>query len=219
MEPGQSVFTNSGTFTVPKGVRKLQVFCVDGGKGGGMGYLLPDVDMDRWTIQGGSGGNGGKCTVADINVKGVNTINVLVASSEGSATIIGDASLYKNESTSVSYGGSGAKMYVDLIGNAIESFDAGNGQSGIRAFGKSDGTIYAGGGGGGGAYKQDYTGISHGSGGAGGGGSNGNSGGANTGGGGAGGDVTEIVGPYNIYPSYGRRGAGGSGIAIIRWGY
>ena len=34
-DPGQSVFTSSGVFTVPKGVKEIEVFCVGGG---GSGY-------------------------------------------------------------------------------------------------------------------------------------------------------------------------------------
>ena len=104
-------------------------------------------------------------------------------------------------------GGSNGGAGASSQGNVV--YLGGNGQGRTtRAFGESNGTLYAGGGGGGGA---DYSG----SGGSGGGGAgtnwnasgSGGNGGTNTGGGGGGGC------------SWYNGGRGGAGIAIIRWGY
>ena len=35
VKPGETIFTSSSTFTVPKGVKKIDVFCVGGGGGDG----------------------------------------------------------------------------------------------------------------------------------------------------------------------------------------
>lgn len=104
-------------------------------------------------------------------------------------------------------GGSNGGAGASSEGNVVYSGGNGQGRT-TRAFGESNGTLYAGGGGGGGA---DYSG----SGGSGGGGAGTNwntygpavNGNTNTGSGGGGGC------------SWNNGGAGGSGIAIIRWGY
>lgn len=51
---GQQTFTSSGTFTVPSGVRSVDVFCVGGGGMGSTGY-----SYDRTGGAGGNGGSGG----------------------------------------------------------------------------------------------------------------------------------------------------------------
>ncbi len=56
---GQQVITSSQSFTVPSGVRSLDIFCVGGGGAGGLGDDLP-VDIPRnLSYYGGSGGSGG----------------------------------------------------------------------------------------------------------------------------------------------------------------
>ena len=51
---GQQTFTTSGTFTVPAGVRSIDVFCVGGGGGGGYN----GIDAPRYDMEFGGGGGG-----------------------------------------------------------------------------------------------------------------------------------------------------------------
>ena len=50
VKPGETIFTSSSTFTVPKGVKKIDVFCVGGGGAGGLQggsmYKLPTSSGD-----------------------------------------------------------------------------------------------------------------------------------------------------------------------------
>lgn len=220
MDPGQSIITTSRTFSIPKGVKELQIFCVDSGSAGGIGGFsyVPENKMTR--MWAGAGGNGGKCTTANINVKGMDTISVSVGFSSGESTIVGDKSLYENISTSISSGGAGASMLLNNAGYDIQQTGGGDGQSGTRAFGESTGTLYAGGGGGGSVYN-DMNGVTdNGKGGTGGGGNGGgNSGEYSTGGGGGGANIIRRRDGYGYGYTHGDIGQGGSGIAIIRWGY
>ena len=211
------MFTSSGVFTVPKGVKQLQVFCVGGGS---------DSASDN-------GGGGGYTTTNTMQVQNMKTISVTVASGQ-SNTIVGD--ITANGSSGTSNGGSGGGRaqfelgwgtgnaqpggsdgsdgyaYRHPVGDTIK-FSSGQGTT-TRAFGEITGTLYAGGGGGG-SSAFSFNVMTGANGGAGGGGngfrwnkfnSNDNrdagDGATNTGGGGGGND-----------------GKGGSGIAIIRWGY
>lgn len=57
---GQQTFTSSGTFTVPNGVRSIDLFCVGGGGSGGAGGGVPNIPA---RTDGGGGGGGGRTTV------------------------------------------------------------------------------------------------------------------------------------------------------------
>lgn len=242
---GIKTFTSSGEFTVPEGVGAIDIFGVGGGAGGGSGgnsrygngsgggggytVTVKDVKVTPGQkipvtignggeagIYNGSGNNGGA---------GGNTVvgNYLTAKGGGPGQGRNGSG---NEGGSGGSGGGGGSYYAPGVtlcgggnggsnggagassqGNVV--YPGGNGQGRTtRAFGESNGTLYAGGGGGGGA---DYSG----SGGSGGGGAgtnwnasgSGGNGNTNTGSGGGGGC------------SWYNGGAGGSGIAIIRWGY
>ena len=248
-KPGESIFTSSGVFTVPKGVTQLQVFAV----GGGCGKYPKSA---TYNFPGPSSGGGGGYTITStIDVSSLNEIQVTIASGSGnsdaSSTIVGPViakgAIANLESHNGGCGGSGggslewcASFSYQWAGNG--GSDGSNGYPGhgnnpaytmqgtgqgttTRAFGESEGTLYAGGGGGAICSRNGGTGAATaGNGGAGGGGNgcranlNDNntgiisyitatSGGANTGGGGGGTVIGLSVNP------------GGSGIAIIRWGY
>ena len=78
VKPGETIFTSSSTFTVPKGVKKIDVFCVGGGGGGNTsryGYVGSSV----WDFAGGGGGGGGyTTTVLNVDVTPGDTIPVVV---------------------------------------------------------------------------------------------------------------------------------------------
>ena len=238
LKPGMSIFTSSGIFTAPKGAKELQVFCVGGGSalgwdGGGGGYTKTNNiavnSEDQINISVGNGGyrSAGGQTIVNGVVADGGTLYRTVGGYDVFTTYSG----YHGGSGGGAYGSSSTMM----PGNG--GSDGGNGGSGgfyyngspcykpggvgqgttTRAFGESDGTLYAGGGGALNVYGSQIA-----SGGAGGGGNGGASsylslwanpcnGQPNTGGGGGGskGRDTDLSMPYTY---------GGSGIAIIRWG-
>ena len=57
VKPGETIFTSSSTFTVPKGVKKIDVFCVGGGSGAMNRTITKNGEDLRITL--GYGGNGG----------------------------------------------------------------------------------------------------------------------------------------------------------------
>ena len=232
---GQQIFTNSGNFTIPAGVTAIDVFLVGGGGGSGNEYN---------TGWGGSGG-GYTLTEKKLAVTPGTTASVLIGAGgvgvDGGATTftIGSKTLtanggkkcFNSEAGAGGSGGGGGGQYNLNAGNGGSDGSDGNpsvaigtqaftkvggaGQgSTTRAFGESGGTLYSGGGGG--AWSPTgYTGK-RGLGGASGGGNGqevfsttniATSGTANTGGG--------AGGHYDADYT----GVGGSGIAIVRWGY
>lgn len=234
---GQQVFTSSGIFVVPENVRSIDIFCVGAGGGGGLGSK-----NSSYKFGGGGGGGGYTATRKDCSVTPGQQIAITVGAgsiSNGGNTMAGTfltasggvrggwekLSVAGDGGSGGSGGGGGSAFYTrekftDAYNGGSDGSDAklnGNttwypgvgstGTPGIgqhtttRAFGESGGTLYAGGGGGG-----DYFYTGHG--GAGGGGETAASGSAGTGGGGGG----------DFY-GYGGYTSGGSGIAIIRWGY
>ena len=54
------ILRSSSTFTVPKGVKKIDVFCVGGGGAGGSGIF---TSSNRFAAGGGGGGGGGYTTI------------------------------------------------------------------------------------------------------------------------------------------------------------
>lgn len=236
--PGETIFTSSGTFTVPKGVKSAEVFLVGGGGsgvmvcGGGGGFTatskLTVIPYDTIQVQIGAGGAGksggfnnpgGDTSFGSTVSKGADNTRTRYTNLGGQQGACNGGSGGGNPSSGSplkpcpgnggSNGGNGGSGF---IGEFTTNVPGGIGQgTTTRAFGESDGTLYAGGGGGNGLYFSE----SSGSGGSGGGGRGGwgdwtqtgwgpGNGSANTGGGGGGG--------YNC------PGSGGSGIAIIRWG-
>ena len=193
------ILRSSSTFTVPKGVKKIDVFCVGGGGAGG------------YKSNYENGNNGSISSVGSI------------CNAEGGQGKAGFFICYK-----VNNGGSGSGAPGGFAGGSgvyggDGGTDGGNGGDTIfadsyrfggvgqgtttRYFGESTGTLYAGGGGGGGdmyhypfSDSGIYTYLKGGAGGAGGGGNGGawvfnftdkkaTAGGANTGGGGGGSDM------------------------------
>lgn len=241
---GQQTFTSSGTFTVPANVRKIQCFVVGGGGGGGSGngnngggagggftktgtYNVTPGQQLAVTI--GAGGVGGKgedgASGGDWpNGKpgGATSIGNLITANGGNGGVeVGPGSGGSGGGESdidSNYAGNGGSDGSPGYHNGTSRYNSNNdpfeswyGQgTTTRAFGESSGTLYAGGGGG--ASSASSYGR-RGFGGEGGGG-NGRyeSGSAEAGdpntGGGAGGTRYQGQAP-----------TGGSGIAIIRWGY
>lgn len=234
---GKKVFTFSQNFVVPDRVRSIDIFMVGGGggvtqdysnsrSGAGGGYTATHKNVSVSPGQsiavsigaGGDGGNGGSTTVGSYTVAGglgVRGSNVGSGAAGGSGG--GGRSNTKNEADpGAGDGGSDGANGGD--GHAGQKGGTGQNRS-TKAFGESSGSLYAGGGGGYGATGASWT--KAGMGGAGGGGDaapsnwggKGLHGAANTGGGGAG------IGYQSDQSQPLTRSRGGSGIAIIRWGY
>lgn len=232
---GIKTITSSGAFVVPAGVTVVDLFGVGGGRGGYAGKGRA----------GGDGGSGGyTATKLNLPVLSGETITVTVGAG-GSSNMRGGATSFVKKGITVlsadggqyGAGGSGGGGY----GHASKtgSYPGGNGGSNgsdgggglgpglkgqgrsTRAFGETSGTLYAGGGGGGGGWLSSAYNSNGGSGGSGGGGYGGQGGGGygmaasnGTGGGGGGGNGTGAS-----YDNEIPGGAGGSGVALIRWGY
>lgn len=239
---GQQVFTSSGVFTVPDKVYEIEVFLVGGGGRGGTGTYYEKE------AQGGPGGGGGYTGTKKMSVTpnvqypvvvgaGSTDVNSPGGSSSmnGFEVMGGESKRYwgLGNSNGGSGGGSFGESFYDNAGDGgsdgsdggMGSGPGGKGQgTTTRAFGEAWGTLYAGGGGGGGYNaKGSSTEGNVGYGGAGGGGNGGYGnqesyryglpGVVNTGGGGGGG------GSIKASSAGWAGGNGGSGIAIVRWGY
>lgn len=229
-------FTVSGTYTIPAGYTKMDLFTVGGGGGTGTGSK---------TGRSGNGGAGGFTkTILNIAVLAEQTLIVVVgAGSTGSYAKGGLSSITRNGGVLCSAdGGSAGKNYYDSSskggsgagtkGDEDSKETRGRGGNGgsdgrdgesvngpiskgqgttTKAWGSSTGTLYAGGGGGG----SDNAGFPGGAGGTGGGGAGGTgispvayrrAGTANTGGG---------AGGHGFY-DYSNEATGGSGIVLIK---
>ena len=165
---------SSSTFTVPRGVHKIDVFCVGGGGA-----------STSFSVWAGGGGGGYTSTVLGASVTPGDTIPVVVgagqinssnfgtegaiapSSSIGSiCSAAGGFSAYG--SASRRFGGSGGSGGGTYGGNGgsdgsstIDSFGGGKGQgTTTRYFGESTGTLYAGGGGAGGNHTYNVVHIS-----------------------------------------------------------
>ena len=239
------IYESSSTFTVPEGVKKIDVFCVGGGGSGANLKGNASSVGDICSANGGDGGNG--------------------SGGRGSGGSGGGSIGYYRGGNGGSDGSNGDNATgVDSIGSSTNSTSEGGKGQGTttRYFGEEDGTLYAGGGGGKGAIFN-----ANGVGGTGGDGGGGNGAGMeynwqsdrysvaptagqlNTGGGGGGGsrgggggytatklgvavnpgDIIPVVvgacsgkGVFTVYTVYGTYVSaccdGGSGICIIRWG-
>lgn len=189
---------NSGSVTNPTG-------------GGGGGYtatvkgrLVPESVAYNVTVGGGNGGTGGISSVSQ------NSASAFITASGGKQKT-GDTQ-HANEGSDGGSGGGAINGQGGSNGGnganpGVYAGGAGQGST-TRAFGDSDGTLYAGGGAGASSSGKDVAG------GAGGGGSYYDSSGehngtANTGGGGSGG--------RKKLNGHGTMSYGGSGIVIVRW--
>lgn len=237
---GQQIFTSSGIFTVPANVRTIQAFVVGGGGGmyqaesncsggGGGGYTnygtyAVNPGQQLGVIVGAGGSFGGAYLGGTASNGGTTSVGSLISANGGA---------YGREyggGTGGSGGGNagGGSTQANWPGDGGENGSngyargqtqnptgpAGQGRT-TKAFGEASGALYAGGGGGG--NSDNYT---VGRGGAGGGGDGAGRGynrptnGAPNTGGGAGGTFWNNKESGSNYTS-----VGGSGIAIIRWGY
>lgn len=215
---GFSKITTSGTFTIPGGVKTVDICCVSGGYNGTSGTHGGSSNSTA-----GKGGSGGRVYNAySVSVTPLQEYQVTVGASNGGDTLFGDLVSSASGTTPGNGGASG-----DSRKNSTYNGTGGPGGNGKYAFGDSslDGILYgAGGGGGGTAY---YSSKSYGgAGGTNGGGAGGNgcststgekpgsSATANTGSGGGGGGGGSSYGSDAVYG-----GSGASGICIVRWGY
>lgn len=172
---GRSAFTSSGTFTVPAGVRSINIHCTGGGGGGGIGYAKRSI------YEGGQGGGGGYTAYTNnISVSPGNTVTVTVgaggaASGDnltggqgGTSSAVVNGTTYKalggNITTDdgknyLGYGGSGGGGYAELSDFGYAGNGGSDGTDGGGGYGKKGqgtttkefgtGTLYSGGGGGG----------------------------------------------------------------------
>lgn len=235
---GQQTFISSGTFTVPSGVTKIDVFAVggggcgqngttgrnyEGGRGGCSGYTATKKSISvsagrQYAVTVGAGGkyssySGGSFSVS---TPGSSSFGSILTAQFGDPT--SDKLSSSNWFGGSGGGAGGTESRTGQAGGSngsdgVNGYDGGNGQgTTTRAFGESNNTLYAGGGGGG-AGTQGGTGA----GGAGGGGNGAGQGGtgangsAGTGSGGGGGGYRSSSTCFG--------GNGGSGCVIVRWGY
>lgn len=242
---GQQSFTSSGAFTIPAGVRSIDVFCVGGGGGGAGG----DKGGTKYAA-GGGGGGGYTATQKAIPVTPGQQISIVVGSGgSGGASMTsgtdGGTSYVTISGTNYCTANGGKKAAITPGGaggsggggaGSTAGYNGGNGGSDgsygatgdpygyggsgqkttTRAYGESSNTLYAGGGGGGG--NGQYTNTNRGYGGAGGGG-NGSDAMGNLGSNGTAGTGGGGGGGYQYGSAGGSGFAGGSGICLIRWGY
>lgn len=233
-------FKGSQTYTIPDGYAKADVFCVGGGgNGGNVQYNGPYGQP----YDAGTGGGGGYTntkkgiSVTSGEVVAVSVGNAGSSSSFGNHCSAGGGAHVGSLSTGANggSGGGGRGKINGLWGPHTGSGSGGsNGSNGnnagtsggkgqgstTRAFGESNGTLYAGGGAGGqggGLYTSDghdyWLFYDAGGGGAGGGGGGSGAGGANTGGGGGGANRGR---DQAYWPTPGQPGQGGSGVVLLR---
>ena len=233
---GLQTFTESGIFTVPEGVRSIDIFCVGGGgSGGGCG----ETSQENPSCAGGGAGGYTSTKKSYAVTPGQEfavTIGAGAAAKSGTGGDGGTTSFGSVVSAKGGYGGIGARQQEANGGNG------GSGGGGAYSLSK----VYPGGSDGSDGFAgmvSQYTDENHkakgqgtttrafgettgtlyaggggadsnratGAGGEGGGGSGRQDGTANTGGGGGGYGSSTTSNP--------KGGAGGSGICIVRWGY
>lgn len=265
---GEVVFTSTQIWTVPDGVKVVDVFMVGGGASGAMGngVYSGTGSWYRYAYSGIGGCSGKTITLKNINVIPNSQISVVVGSggaarnesgeitvNNGGSSSFGSYSVEGGTAKTGGSGGGGSSQDKDgsisfneyyrtngasdggtpvPVGSSIPAQIVSVGQgSTTRAWGESNGTLYAGGGGGGAAFAMNNNPSTGGwsdyywkgaKGGDGGGGHGGNydnyaqvatAGTPNTGSGGGGGGARAYSQYGYAYPS----GAGGSGLVIVRW--
>lgn len=163
---GRAAFTSSGTWTVPAGVRSVNIHCTGGG---GAGFTGNVSGASR--CRGGDGGGGGYTSYkSNIAISPGQKISVTVGSggttagaAGGSSSAVSNGAVLVSanggNSLGISTGGSGgggsamfntpSDYYASKVGASNGNKSYGNGQgTTTREFGT--GTLYSGGGGGGG---------------------------------------------------------------------
>lgn len=237
---GTQVFTSSGIFTVPDGVRSIDIFCVGGGGagcnlsdnlqngGGGGGYT---ATKKGYAVTPGQtyavtiGGQGGTTSFGNVlSAEGGKTPTALSTGgnggSGGGAALLSSLTKYSWGNQGGSDGSDGLKGYGGSSGgSSSEMGTPGKGQgTTTRAFGDASGTVYAGGGGGA-SFGDTANGYAQGGFGGGGAGGYGyRDSGTTYRYGGVAGSANTGGGGGGGYSVYGP-GAGGSGICLIRYGY
>lgn len=241
---GIAALTSSGIWTVPAGVRSIDVFCVGGGSsghsgstsqntgaGGGAGYtatqkgisVTPGQQITYTIGAGGAIGNGGITTFNGfISAAGGKSPESL--SSGGNGGSGGGTAGFRLSTGYSGRGGFGGSDGSDGGYNSKGNGAPGNGQgTTTRAFGESSNTLYAGGGGGG-TYGTSGE-VPHGG----------------AGGGGSGAYLFQVGeedyraiaatsgtantgsagggGRNGVNGPYRTPGNGGSGVILVRWGY
>jgi hypothetical protein len=136
--PGETIFTSSGTFTVPKKITKIDGFCVGGGGKGAPDVIMSgtyngDYSYDYKTF-GSGGGSGYTKTVKNISVTPGQQIAVTVGAGGttwGKGTIAGTTSV---NGTFQAVGGYSAVCYFSTFNGyystTVTDSSGGNGGSG-----------------------------------------------------------------------------------------
>ena len=179
---GQIVLTSSGSWTVPTGVRSIDVFCVGGGSsgiaggtraagaGGGSGYTATrkNISVTPGAVYAAGIGAGGAPNSSGYgynNPGGDTYLGDLLSAGGGTSYWNGAGSVYSERGRDGgSGGGASGRNYADGTDGRPGGADGGRsayqysgyGQGATtRAFGESGNTLYAGAGGGGGGFYYD----------------------------------------------------------------
>ena len=152
---GTQTFKSSGTFTVPAGVRSIDIFCVGGGGSGGRGGTS---NSGSGQINGGGGGGGYTATKLGYAVTPGSTFTVTVGAggarpsstgdgNAGGATSFGSVLTANGGSaggiSKGGNGGSGGGASISYQGSSLMGGDGGsNGGNGAYAHNSSGSTTY-----------------------------------------------------------------------------
>lgn len=173
-EPFSVLFTESGTFEVPRGCKKLTVVLVGGGASAGRNsYHKPDI-FNTYHITGGAGGSGAKVILEFTHQNMPSSFDFTVGqATTGLLQNGGDTSVTAGETTytagggvkpyqcgggdgdTANFGGSGGTPNVEVGGGVIFAQGGTTGQAGGYRGGSTarttgweiDGTVYGSGGG------------------------------------------------------------------------
>ena len=114
VKPGETIFTSSSTFTVPKGVKKIDVFCVGGGGGGTASSAYGEINADGknifydesyYRVVNGGGGGGYTSTVLGAEVNPGDVIAVTVGAG-GNGSAINNPNYWDDNKVPANKGGS-----------------------------------------------------------------------------------------------------------------
>jgi hypothetical protein len=116
VKAGQVVFTSSQTWTVPRGVKKVDVFLAGGGGGSGGYYMYRDYTNGTTSFAacGGSGGCGCTANHYDVDVTPLSQIQVTVGA--GGATGL-NYTVHKGYDGVFVYGGTASSKYAISVGS------------------------------------------------------------------------------------------------------